>query len=56
MICNNCNREVTDPTLTKCPYCGSVNLINVENTSDVEVVKEKDYTVIIIIVLLLILT
>lgn len=53
MICNNCNREVTDSTLTKCPYCGSVNLVNIENTSDVEVVKEKDYTVFIIIVLLL---
>lgn len=53
MICNNCRREVTDTTLTKCPYCGSVNLIsNVENTS-VEQVKEKDYTVIIIVVLLI---
>lgn len=50
MICNNCRREITDSTLTKCPYCGSVNLINEENTSEV---KEKDYTVLIIVVLLI---
>ena len=24
MICNNCRRKITDSTLTKCPYCGSV--------------------------------
>ena len=53
MICNNCRREITDETLIKCPYCGSVNLINVDNTSDVNIKKEKDITVPIIIVLLL---
>ena len=40
MICNNCRREITDSTLTKCPYCGSVNLVNIENTS-LEVVKDS---------------
>ena len=50
MICNNCRRDITDTTLTKCPYCGSVNLINEENTSEV---KEKDYTILIIVVLLI---
>ena len=55
MICNNCRREITDNTLTKCPYCGSVNLIPkeiIENTSE-EVVKEKDFTILIIVVLLI---